>query len=180
MKNTWNIRKKDDAVSPVIATILMVAITVVLAAVLYVMVIGFGGGGDTTPAGAWSASDASAVDAGTVKFGLFSVDTAPLDLKIFMYQNGTQVTTLTWTSNTATSPAALTLNPAAGVGTALTLPNLDADYYDLNAAGGLINSGDYIEFDGLNPGSTYTFTVFHTPTDAEVSMTGDDGKIITP
>lgn len=43
MKNTWNIRRKDDAVSPVIATILMVAITVVLAAVLYVMVIGFGG-----------------------------------------------------------------------------------------------------------------------------------------
>ncbi len=34
------IRKDEDAVSPVIATILMVAITVVLAAVLYVMVSG--------------------------------------------------------------------------------------------------------------------------------------------
>ncbi len=34
-------RLKDSAVSPVIATILMVAITVVLAAVLYVMVSGF-------------------------------------------------------------------------------------------------------------------------------------------
>ncbi len=34
-------RMKDSAVSPVIATILMVAITVVLAAVLYVMVSGF-------------------------------------------------------------------------------------------------------------------------------------------
>ena len=33
-------RRKDSAVSPVIATILMVAITVVLAAVLYVMVGG--------------------------------------------------------------------------------------------------------------------------------------------
>jgi flagellin-like protein len=40
MKKTWNMRKKNEAVSPVIATILMVAITVVLAAVLYVMVIG--------------------------------------------------------------------------------------------------------------------------------------------
>ncbi|MFO7618098.1 MAG: type IV pilin N-terminal domain-containing protein [Thermoplasmata archaeon] len=40
MKKCW---VKDDAVSPVIATILMVAITVVLAAVLYVMVIGMGG-----------------------------------------------------------------------------------------------------------------------------------------
>ncbi len=43
MKKLWKMKK--DAVSPVIATILMVAITVVLAAVLYVMVMGFGGGG---------------------------------------------------------------------------------------------------------------------------------------
>jgi flagellin-like protein len=44
MKRIW---KKNDGVSPVIATILMVAITVVLAAVLYVMVSGYmqGGGG---------------------------------------------------------------------------------------------------------------------------------------
>lgn len=38
MKRDW----KDEGVSPVIATILMVAITVVLASVLYVMVIGMG------------------------------------------------------------------------------------------------------------------------------------------
>ena len=38
MSKSWMIRKDQEAVSPVIATILMVAITVVLAAVLYVMV----------------------------------------------------------------------------------------------------------------------------------------------
>ncbi|HDP96306.1 MAG TPA: type IV pilin, partial [Euryarchaeota archaeon] len=43
MKKIWSIRKDGDGVSPVIATILMVAITVVLAAVLYVMVLGIGG-----------------------------------------------------------------------------------------------------------------------------------------
>jgi len=42
--------KNRSAVSPVIATILMVAITVVLAAVLYVMVMGFGGGTPQAPA----------------------------------------------------------------------------------------------------------------------------------
>ena len=42
-------RKNKEAVSPVIATILMVAITVVLAAVLYVMVMGFGGTSGNTP-----------------------------------------------------------------------------------------------------------------------------------
>ncbi|NYT12855.1 MAG: type IV pilin, partial [Methanomassiliicoccales archaeon] len=45
----WKFRKDSRAVSPVIATILMVAITVVLAAVLYVMVSGYGGGGETAP-----------------------------------------------------------------------------------------------------------------------------------
>ncbi len=50
MKKNWAIRKDSEAVSPVIATILMVAITVVLAAVLYVMVLGFGGTSTTTPA----------------------------------------------------------------------------------------------------------------------------------
>ena len=38
MKKIWKVRKDREGVSPVIATILMVAITVVLAAVLYVMV----------------------------------------------------------------------------------------------------------------------------------------------
>jgi len=47
---SWTIRKDEKAVSPVIATILMVAITVVLAAVLYVMVTGLlAGPGATKP-----------------------------------------------------------------------------------------------------------------------------------
>ncbi len=49
MKKAWSMKKNAEAVSPVIATILMVAITVVLAAVLYVMVLGFGGTGTTAP-----------------------------------------------------------------------------------------------------------------------------------
>jgi archaeal type IV pilus assembly protein PilA len=50
-KKMWKMRKDKSAVSPVIATILMVAITVVLAAVLYVMVMGFGGStASTAPA----------------------------------------------------------------------------------------------------------------------------------
>ena len=49
MKKIWRIRKDSEAVAPVVATILMVAITVVLAAVLYVMVLGFGGTSTQTP-----------------------------------------------------------------------------------------------------------------------------------
>ncbi|MFQ5837172.1 MAG: type IV pilin [Thermoplasmata archaeon] len=49
MRKPWAIRKDQAAVSPVIATILMVAITVVLAAVLYVMVSGLVSGPGSTP-----------------------------------------------------------------------------------------------------------------------------------
>jgi flagellin-like protein len=48
VKSIFKRKWKDDAVSPVIATILMVAITVVLAAVLYLLVSGLLGGGSTT------------------------------------------------------------------------------------------------------------------------------------
>lgn len=41
--------KDKTGVSPIIAIILMVAITVVLAATIYVWVSGFGAGGDKTP-----------------------------------------------------------------------------------------------------------------------------------
>jgi len=43
----------DDAVSPVIGVILMVAITVILAAVIGAFVLGFGGGGPSAPSVTW-------------------------------------------------------------------------------------------------------------------------------
>ena len=44
-----SLKRETEAVSPVIATILLVAITVVLAATLYVMVFGFGGNSTNSP-----------------------------------------------------------------------------------------------------------------------------------
>ncbi len=55
------IRKDEDAVSPVIATILMVAITVVLAAVLYVMVSGLITT-PTTPSSGWGINQGKSTD----------------------------------------------------------------------------------------------------------------------
>ncbi len=65
MKKSW---KNRSGVSPVIATILMVAITVVLAAVLYVMVMGFGGNSGSTP----SASLTKNASTGHIVIGISS------------------------------------------------------------------------------------------------------------
>ncbi|WP_248515951.1 type IV pilin [Salinarchaeum laminariae] len=47
----------DDAVSPVIGVILMVAITVILAAVIGAFVLGFGGGGPSAPTASWDTTE---------------------------------------------------------------------------------------------------------------------------
>ena len=66
------VRKNREAVSPVIGTILMVAITVVLAAVLYVMVSGIGPGSTSNPptaqlqAGSWGGNATTASYSATV------------------------------------------------------------------------------------------------------------------
>lgn len=49
MKKSWTLRPDYGGVSPVIATILLVGITVVLAATLYIMAFGFGTGTADTP-----------------------------------------------------------------------------------------------------------------------------------
>ncbi len=65
------LKRNEEGVSPVIATILMVAITVVLAATLYMMVGDIGGGGDTPVAGTMTYNaDRSAPAEGNATFNL--------------------------------------------------------------------------------------------------------------
>jgi flagellin-like protein len=52
-------KHNDEAVSPVIGVILMVAITVVLAAVVFVLVSNLGGDSNTAPAISWNKNESS-------------------------------------------------------------------------------------------------------------------------
>lgn len=90
-------RRNSRAVSPVIGTILMVAVTVVLAAVLYVMVSGIGGGNAPKPpsaqlqTGTWggnatvatysvgvgSVQDAAGISPTTLKYVVAKADQTP-------------------------------------------------------------------------------------------------------
>jgi len=91
MKKIWTMKKETEAVSPVIATILMVAITVVLAAVLYVMVLGIGGGGNVAPAIGLSASVSGDGTKWIVSVISVQGTAAEADLYVkITYTNGTQ------------------------------------------------------------------------------------------
>lgn len=145
MKSVRIIRKDEAAVSPVIATILMVAITVVLAAVLYVMVSGL-----ITPVGG---------NKPVLTFGAASLSSGNATIAIAG-------------ASQAASPSNYKLNlEVAGVaGTAQAMPTTSGGFstvivgtttyriYWTDLGGGLtINAGDQFRVTGNNaplPGAT--------------------------
>ncbi len=80
-------RKRIEAVSPVVATILMVAMTVVLTALLYIMVLGMTGGDIGT--GRWGSVELQTVNDTTFDaiFNKIEPKARPVDLEIIIEFN---------------------------------------------------------------------------------------------
>jgi flagellin-like protein len=124
MKNVRLVRKDESAVSPVIATILMVAITVVLAAVLYVMVSGLISGPGGTP----QSIGLSVSKSGDGQNWIMLVSSAPsgkayasTTLAIFK-ADGTNNLSARALSNLGTAPATgCSLSQASGSATAVSV-----------------------------------------------------------
>jgi len=167
------IRNENEGVSPVIATILMVAITVVLAAVLYVMVIGLVDGPPSTPpVCAWSSVGAESSSEAVLEFGTLSYEVKPIEIKLIVKANGTEIGEITIPSNDGAAPQTMTWsNGPAGA---------SATYYDYSPEGLIINQGDYIKLSGLSPQTSYSFEVYHSPTQAICQITGINSQFSTP
>ena len=166
-KIIWKIRKDEEGVSPVIATILMVAITVVLAAVLYVMVIGIEPP-DNVTAGTWNSVESTSQTSARAEFGMFVGTMRPLDLQLFISANGTDIGFISWGSNT--EPSLVTWNDGP--------TNVNVTYRDFNPTKGEVNQGDYIDLNGLEPGTLYEITAFNSKLDK--TITGMDDSFTTP
>jgi archaeal type IV pilus assembly protein PilA len=138
MKKIW---KNRSGVSPVIATILMVAITVVLAAVLYVMVMGFGGSTPQAPAATLTKSGSDKV--------IVNINPATDrdDMK-FSLAGGTPVA----------------MSGTAGTGSnTVTFVDLGGD--------GKVTSGDYFQINGTVSGSLALLWINGDTTQSLVSIT---------
>jgi flagellin-like protein len=158
MKKIWKIRKDSEAVSPVIATILMVAITVVLAAVLYVMVMGFGGPTTQTPTGSFTQATATSASLEKLQFGVVTPQVKPTELKIVIENvtSGTESRTYTFSAD-----ASGTVLTAAATGTITGLTSIT--YIDL-AGDSKVSSGDYLNvlFGGPGTGAnTYKVSMIY-------------------
>lgn len=164
MKKVWAFRKDAEAVSPVIATILMVAITVVLAAVLYVMVLGFGTGGTSTPSVQISSRTTTA-DGYKWQLTAPTSEVTWTDFTVIL-QSGT----LSSTWNTATQ-AALTGDglETQELGAMTDLgPSFWLNITDIGG-NGIMSNGDYFTIEGgFAPGTAYTVILMHEPTDGQM------------
>jgi len=173
MKKIWAIRKDAEAVSPVIATILMVAITVVLAAVLYVMVLGFGGTTTQTPTS--SITKSTVTNGVKYTFAPMSKDTPWGDVTLLIQdQSGN---TQSW------APATTDLNLGTtdvwnGTSKALGSLTVFCTFTDL-AGNGYVNQGDFATFQTVgtaySASVTYTVTVMHDPSSAEICHASFNG-----
>ncbi|MBM3299544.1 MAG: type IV pilin N-terminal domain-containing protein [Deltaproteobacteria bacterium] len=156
MKKIWKIRKDSEAVSPVIATILMVAITVVLAAVLYVMVMGFGGDGATAPTGSFTSVEKASSTTEKVRFGVITPDTKPTEIKIVI-ENTTSGSTETATYTFPVGDGSGALTQASGSIGGVAAGGIA--YTDL-AGNQKVSSGDYITITFAPAGSgAYSYKV---------------------
>ncbi len=117
--------KNRSAVSPVIATILMVAITVVLAAVLYVMVMGFGSGPSSAPTVSLTKSSTDNAHEEKILISSITEPVAYANMKVSIVVDGA---------------AAETGQVASGAIAAIT--GADVTFVDI-AADGKVGSGDY-------------------------------------
>ena len=155
----FNMKKDKRAVSPVIATILMVAITVVLAAVLYVMVMGFGGDSASAPTGSFTVADKQATTQYTLDFGAFSPSPDFSDCKIAV--------------NAVTASQVLSGDMSANStldGSAYSAGDITYRVYDL-ADDDKISNGDYLLLDNLATGNCEISLVYVPTGDVIASKT---------
>ena len=165
MKKNWAIRKDAEAVSPVIATILMVAITVVLAAVLYVMVLGFGGGESTPSVQITSRTSVESPDGYQWKLTAPTEETTWTDVTVILQEGANSATWSTASQSSLTGTGVQTQALGAQV---LGSTSFFLNVTDLGG-NGIVNNGDYFTITGTFASATsYTMTIMHEPTDGQM------------
>jgi len=164
MKKYWAIRKDSEAVSPVIATILMVAITVVLAAVLYVMVLGFGGTQTTTPAATYSKTPIS----GGMRINIVSITKTDVGWdQIKVQLSDTSNNFWEWDTATADLDGGSAVTKDYGTDVAGTL-TVYLNVTDISG-NGVVSGSDYFGVMGaFSSGTTYTALLIYTETGEKI------------
>jgi hypothetical protein len=165
--------KKDKDVMIIIVVVVIVVIALAAAFAYFMIVVnsGFNNVYYSTPAGAWMEMSATSPTEGRMTFGAFTSYVQTVDIEIHVNVDGASSGVLRIPHSSSTTVLMDWIGGPTGA---------SALYTDYSYQGGGVNSGDYITLTGLEPDTTYTFTVFHVPTDSTVVMTGASPMITTP
>ena len=164
------IRKDEEAVSPVIATILMVAITVVLAAVLYVMVSGLIGGPSTSKPTVAFTTGVPVTNGEQLSIASASQAVGPANYKINLAINGTAGAAVAMPLTSGGSGVTVTVTGTGwgaftvkwtDIGNELTVNG--GDSFTVTHTGGLPAQSSYVFYLLWSDGSQVTSTTFSTP-----------------
>ena len=172
MKKTWAIRKDAEGVSPVIATILMVAITVVLAAVLYVMVLGFGTGGDSTPTAMYSKSSVSVTNGVQINIVSITNSEVPWTEGTVQLTDGTNFAAWNPVTDDLDDGAAITVNYSTDALGSVTVCALVTDV----SGNGFVSGSDYLRvytYGGATAfasATTYTLVLMYEDTGVMIGL----------
>ncbi len=154
--------KNRSAVSPVIATILMVAITVVLAAVLYVMVMGFGSGPSSNPTIALSKSSTAIAHQERIEVTSITEATPYSNLKISLVGTTSTVGTAPTGTTTVTYTWSTPLSATSATGiVSCTLTDLLGD--------GKLGAGDYFLVTAIGNGTPITLSLLYGSESASIA-----------
>jgi hypothetical protein len=142
----------------VLAVVFLMVVPMIMAAVLYITVIGLTpGGGTTVPTGQWGPYDELSSTAVDIQFARVTPEPRPVQLEIILVRNYTDQGRYTFPDN---DDGQLTLAAGTDLGT-LTYE----DYLDNQR----VNTGDEIRMTGLSPGSDYTIIMFWGPTGDQIA-----------
>jgi flagellin-like protein len=177
-KMSWLNRNESEAVSPVIATILLVGITVVLAATLYVMIFGFGADTNNPPVATFTKD--SVQDGFKFTFTPFSRDTTWDQIAIVLTDDSNAISfnNTTTTSMSSQSGTMMTVKHCDG-SRALGTLTIWMNATDL-AGNGYVNQGDSVTLTSaggqFSKSTTYTIVLLYKPTGDTITsqdFTGD-------
>jgi len=165
-------KTNNNGLSPLIAITLMVAITVVLAAILYAMVYPRPWDDccqppETPDGGALLDARAISENSGIIVFDDFTSPVDCRDLKIFVSINNISVGEIYW-PNYNNTETIWDKGPAGAT----------AIYHD-NHGGSSISAGDSLTLNGLRPGNSYSFEFMYIFTGEFIPMCGTEPLFVT-
>ncbi len=149
--------------------IVMIIGTISLVGVLYSMALPHSTYPISTPAGSWEQMEATSSTEGYLTFGRFTLDIPTSDVRINVYVNGAEGGFIS-VYNVSSTDNIIISGPSGA----------EAYFFDLNPDDGTIDLGDHIILTGLEPDTTYSFELFHLPSDSIISMTGPDSFTTEP